>query len=388
MMIFSGSALVDREDASGLLRRPALPGGRLHGLHTGQADPEHRGEPRPRPHVHEVRRQPRARPRPARTSATPRSSGTRETQRFVMVAVLPDEHKVRFFGSRDLKRWETLSDFGPAGATGGVWECPDLFPLPVEGEPGVTRYVLDVDLNPGRRRGRLGRTIFRGHVRRDALHERQPAADDALGRLRQGLLRDALLLRPASRGRPPHLDGLDGQLALRQRGAHVALARAAVGAPRARPAPTARRPAPRAVSRSAELASLRTKPEPTPRGAQRAPCRGPPRSSSSWCAGRGAKPACASPTPPVRRWWWAWRRSRSGCSWTAGSSRRDAVPRGVPGPARGPAALARRPRDAARPLRPLDASRCSRTTARRSSPSASTPRGRSTASRSWAQDRR
>jgi sucrose-6-phosphate hydrolase SacC (GH32 family) len=42
-----------------------------------------------------------------------------------------------------------LSDFGPAGATGGVWECPDLFELPIEGEPGRTRWVLDVDINPG-----------------------------------------------------------------------------------------------------------------------------------------------------------------------------------------------------------------------------------------------
>ena len=66
-----------------------------------------------------------------------------------MVTVLPDQHKVRFFGSPDLKSWTPLSDFGPAGATGGVWECPDLFELPVEGEPGRTRWVLDVDINPG-----------------------------------------------------------------------------------------------------------------------------------------------------------------------------------------------------------------------------------------------
>jgi fructan beta-fructosidase len=74
--------------------------------------------------------------------------------------VLPDEHKVRFFGSRDLKRWEALSDFGPAGAQGGVWECPDLFVLPVEGEPGVTRSVLDVDLNPGGVAGGSGDQYF------------------------------------------------------------------------------------------------------------------------------------------------------------------------------------------------------------------------------------
>ena len=50
-----------------------------------------------------------------------------------MVVALPDVRKVRFYASPDLKRWEALSDFGPAGAVEGVWECPDLFELPVEG---------------------------------------------------------------------------------------------------------------------------------------------------------------------------------------------------------------------------------------------------------------
>jgi fructan beta-fructosidase len=66
-----------------------------------------------------------------------------------MVVALPTQHKVRFFGSTDLKHWNALSDFGPAGGTAGVWECPDLFPLPVEGEAGQTRWVLSVNLNPG-----------------------------------------------------------------------------------------------------------------------------------------------------------------------------------------------------------------------------------------------
>jgi fructan beta-fructosidase len=69
---------------------------------------------------------------------------------------------VRFFGSRDLKTWETLSDFGPAGATGGVWECPDLFPLPVDGNPQNIRWVLDVDINPGAVAGGSGGQYFVG----------------------------------------------------------------------------------------------------------------------------------------------------------------------------------------------------------------------------------
>jgi sucrose-6-phosphate hydrolase SacC (GH32 family) len=79
-----------------------------------------------------------------------------------MVTVLPDQHKVRFFGSRDLKKWDALSDFGPAGATGGVWECPDLFELPVGNDPAKTRWVLDVDLNPGGVAGGSGGQYFIG----------------------------------------------------------------------------------------------------------------------------------------------------------------------------------------------------------------------------------
>lgn len=73
-----------------------------------------------------------------------------------MPAVLSDQHKVTFYSSPDLKHWKHLSDFGPEGATGGVWECPDLFPLPVAGHPGETKWVLVVNLDPGGIAGGLG----------------------------------------------------------------------------------------------------------------------------------------------------------------------------------------------------------------------------------------
>ncbi|MDX3520164.1 GH32 C-terminal domain-containing protein [Streptomyces scabiei] len=71
------------------------------------------------------------------------------TQSWLMTVSLSTEHKVRFYSSKNLKDWTRLSDFGPAGATGGVWECPDLFPLPVDGDKGNTKWVLVVNINPG-----------------------------------------------------------------------------------------------------------------------------------------------------------------------------------------------------------------------------------------------
>ena len=65
---------------------------------------------------------------------------------WIMCAVQPWDHQVSFYKSFDLIRWQHLSNFGPAAAVGGVWECPDLFPLAVDGKE---YWVLLVSLNPG-----------------------------------------------------------------------------------------------------------------------------------------------------------------------------------------------------------------------------------------------
>lgn len=83
-------------------------------------------------------------------------------RRWVMVVALPTQHKVRFYASRDLKSWTPLSEFGPAGETEGVWECPDLYELPVDGDSSNTRWVLEVDLNPGSVAGGSGGQYFVG----------------------------------------------------------------------------------------------------------------------------------------------------------------------------------------------------------------------------------
>ena len=62
------------------------------------------------------------------------------TQKWVMVLAAHDQ--VMIYGSPDLKEWTYLSSFGKhAGNHDAVWECPDLFPLPVAGEE-QQKYVL------------------------------------------------------------------------------------------------------------------------------------------------------------------------------------------------------------------------------------------------------
>lgn len=68
-----------------------------------------------------------------------------ESQQWVLV--LAAGQQVMFYGSLDLKHWSLLSEFGSShGSHGGVWECPDLFPLP---HKDSLVWVLLVSINPG-----------------------------------------------------------------------------------------------------------------------------------------------------------------------------------------------------------------------------------------------
>ena len=66
---------------------------------------------------------------------------------WVMALMFPVEHFVQFYSSKNLKTWNHLSDFGPAGDTTGVWECPDLTQVPVKGMAGKKKWVLQTSQN-------------------------------------------------------------------------------------------------------------------------------------------------------------------------------------------------------------------------------------------------
>ncbi|WP_334663335.1 GH32 C-terminal domain-containing protein [Streptomyces cyaneofuscatus] len=84
------------------------------------------------------------------------------TKSWLMTVSLSTEHKVQFYSSKNLKDWDLLSEFGPTGATGGVWECPDLFPLAVDGNKKNIKWVLVVNINPGGIAGGSGAQYFIG----------------------------------------------------------------------------------------------------------------------------------------------------------------------------------------------------------------------------------
>jgi fructan beta-fructosidase len=83
-----------------------------------------------------------------------------QTARWIMVLAAGDH--VQFHASPDLRRWTRVGAFGREwGAHGGVWECPDLFPMRVDGTT-ASRWVLLVSMNPGGPNGGSATQYFVG----------------------------------------------------------------------------------------------------------------------------------------------------------------------------------------------------------------------------------
>ena len=167
VMIFTGSTVVDERDTSGFCTngKPCLvaiytghtPEGNGHSalqtqnvaysIDRGRHWTKYSSNPVLNLHMSDFR--------------DPKVFWSRQSASWVMLVALPNEHKIRFYASKDLKHWTALSDFGPAGAATGQWECPELFELPVEGS-GETRWVLKVGINPGALQGGSGEQYFTG----------------------------------------------------------------------------------------------------------------------------------------------------------------------------------------------------------------------------------
>ena len=77
----------------------------------------------------------------------PKVSWHEGTQKWILTLAVGQE--IRFFSSPNLKDWTYESNFGEGqGCHDGVWECPDLFELPVVGT-NQKKWVLIVNINPG-----------------------------------------------------------------------------------------------------------------------------------------------------------------------------------------------------------------------------------------------
>lgn len=80
--------------------------------------------------------------------------------------ILACGQEMRIYSSPDLKTWKEESRFGTGyGCHNGVWECPDLIKLPVEGKKGAaakSKWVLFCNINPGGPNGGSATQYFIG----------------------------------------------------------------------------------------------------------------------------------------------------------------------------------------------------------------------------------
>lgn len=143
--IFSGSAVVDKDDTSGLFDG----GSGLVAVYTsagekqqqslawstdrGRTWTKHPDNPViPNPGVPDFR--------------DPKVIWHAASKRWILLLAAGD--RIQVYGSTNLLEWNKLSEFGADHVMhDGVWECPDLFELPVDG--GASRWVLVVSINPG-----------------------------------------------------------------------------------------------------------------------------------------------------------------------------------------------------------------------------------------------
>ncbi len=145
-MIFSGSAVVDRDNTSGL-----FPAGKTDGLvafytgHVSRAGVDLRQRQELAYSLdHGVTWQ-RYAQNPvldigSKEFRDPKVFWYAPQQKWVMATVKADRQQVYLYESKNLKQWSLLSRWGRAGDTVKEWECPDLFELPVPG--GGTKWVL------------------------------------------------------------------------------------------------------------------------------------------------------------------------------------------------------------------------------------------------------
>lgn len=151
VMIFSGSAVVDHNNTSGFGSRKNPP---MVAIYTGHHTDQELQDQRIAYSTDNGRSWTKYEGNPVldegmKNFRDPKVFWHKASQQWVMVVALPTQYKVRLYGSKNLKEWNLLSEFGPSGATGGIWECPDLFELSVDGDPNQTKWVLQVDINPG-----------------------------------------------------------------------------------------------------------------------------------------------------------------------------------------------------------------------------------------------
>lgn len=167
--IFSGSAVVDKNNSSGFAERGSSPLVAIYTYHDPDGEKANTDTFQTQGIAYSLdngnswtkyEANPVIGNEGIRDFRDPKVFWHNESQSWIMVLVAGDHAK--FYRSPNLKEWTYLSEFGSeVGAHGGVWECPDLFQLPVQGSDNK-KWVLLISINPNAPNGGSGTQYFTG----------------------------------------------------------------------------------------------------------------------------------------------------------------------------------------------------------------------------------
>lgn len=168
-MIFSGSAVVDLQNTSGLGTADNPPMVAIYTYHKMEGEKAGRNDFQTQGIAFSLDKgrswakyaDNPVMPNPGITDfRDPKVMWHEQSGKWIMALAVYDH--IRFYSSPNLKDWQLESSFGEGiGAHGGVWECPDLFKMQVAGSQ-EEKWVLLVSINPGGPNGGSATQYFVG----------------------------------------------------------------------------------------------------------------------------------------------------------------------------------------------------------------------------------
>ena len=168
--IFSGSAVVDLENTSGLGSKENPPMIAIFTYHNPKAEKAGRTDYQTQGLAYSIDEgetwkkydgNPIIANANSKDFRDPKVFWNEETKLWNLVLVAGDH--AQFYSSSNLIKWNLNGKFGKEiGAHGGVWECPDLFKLKV-GDSDDEKWVLLISINPGAPKGGSGTQYFIGN---------------------------------------------------------------------------------------------------------------------------------------------------------------------------------------------------------------------------------
>jgi fructan beta-fructosidase len=146
-MIFSGSAVSDIHNSSGLAKNKEIPIVAMYTAHTDSNQSQHLAYSLDNGKLWQQYAQNPVIDLHKKDFRDPSISWYAPGNCWLLAVSQPVEKMVSFYSSNNLKEWKWLSNFGPAGDTTGVWECPDLMQVPIANEEGKKKWVLFTSQN-------------------------------------------------------------------------------------------------------------------------------------------------------------------------------------------------------------------------------------------------